>query len=413
MSELNERISLGGFGIGGVFRYEGLRLPGLDGPSNLIIAASKPPPPPPPPAPPPVQDYDSSDDGSLGLSGFNIGHIIGAPVRLAGHALAPLAKAAGKTGIPQWTNRHLIKPIVEPALKAAALVAIDVESTGIHTLINTFVPAPVSNLLHGLTSVAVGEIKDGVEGRPQLSPETIVHTMVGALTFLGAGTSVVQALFDAVFELKLKPSAIAPAITYMLANWAPPPGKTLSANTQEELVGAKATYDTQIHDPLKGILTTAVKLIADIATSGKVRKSDLQGIVGNGSVIDKIMGLFGIHDGPPADVLATIAQVPVVMQPTMQKAASAAVFAAATGGNAAQAANLVLAAHPMTQHLVHPAPPTQRPAPPAPSVHRPAPPRGPEHRHHRPQGPGQPAGAAPLPTPPMTGNYAPYPAVTS
>jgi hypothetical protein len=402
MSELNERISLGGFGIGGVFRYEGLRLPGLDGPSNLIIAASKPPPPPPPPAPPPVQDYDSSDDGSLGLSGFNIGHIIGAPVRLAGHALAPLAKAAGKTGIPQWTNRHLIKPIVEPALKAAALVAIDVESAGIHTLINTFVPTPVSNLLHGLTSVAVGEIKDGVEGRPQLSPEAIVHTMVGALTFLGAGTSVVQALFDAAFELKLKPSAIAPAITYMLANWAPPPGKTLSAKTQEELVGAKATYDTQIQDPLRGIFTTAVKLIADIATSGKVRKSDLQGIVGNGSVIDKIMGLFGVHDGPPADVLTNIEKtVPPPMQPAMKKAASAAVFAAATGGNATTAANLVLASHPTTQHLV------QHPAPPAPPTQRLVPPH-----HHRPHGPVQMPGPAPLPTPPMASDYAPYPAVT-
>ena len=42
----NERVSLGGCGVGGVFRYEGLRLPGLDGPgvagpSGLIIAASK------------------------------------------------------------------------------------------------------------------------------------------------------------------------------------------------------------------------------------------------------------------------------------------------------------------------------------------------------------------------------------
>jgi hypothetical protein len=47
---MNEHISLGGrqLGVGGVFRYEGLRLPGVDGPgvagpSNLIIAASKKP----------------------------------------------------------------------------------------------------------------------------------------------------------------------------------------------------------------------------------------------------------------------------------------------------------------------------------------------------------------------------------
>ena len=41
-SPMSEHISLGGhqLGVGGVFRYEGLRLPGVAGPSNLVIAAS-------------------------------------------------------------------------------------------------------------------------------------------------------------------------------------------------------------------------------------------------------------------------------------------------------------------------------------------------------------------------------------
>ena len=40
---MDENIFLGGhpIGVGGVFRYEGLRLPGLDGPSSLVIAATK------------------------------------------------------------------------------------------------------------------------------------------------------------------------------------------------------------------------------------------------------------------------------------------------------------------------------------------------------------------------------------
>lgn len=393
---MNQSISLGGrpIGVSGVFGYEGLRLPGLDGPSNLIIAASKPPPAPVPAPDPAAQDFDDSGDLGLG-KGFNVFHVVGAPVRLAGHALAPIARAAGKTGIPQWTNRHLIKPIIEPALKVAALTALDVESAGIHTLINTFVPAPVSNLLHGLTSVAVDEIKRGIQGQPQLSAEKIVDTMISAMTFLGDGMIVVRGLLDAVIDLK---SISSTTVSYLLTHWSAPPGKTLSPNAQARLNEAKGAFDL-LTPALQPIVSTSAKLVADIASAGKIRKSDLQGIVGNSKVVNKILDLFGIHDGPPADVVTNISNVPIAMRPAMKQAASAAVFAAATGQPVAEAAHTALATHPATQHL-HP-----RYRPPPPVLAPPAPPATPPHphrHHHRPQGP-QIAPSA----------YAPYPAVTS
>jgi len=347
-----ERVSFGGgpvagFGIGGVFRYEGLRLPGLDGPSNLIIAASPQPPPPPP------QPQDT-DDGDLGLGkGFNLIHVIGAPVRLAGHALAPLARAAGKTGIPQWTNRHLIKPIIDPALKEAALVSLAVESDGIGVLLNTFIPTPVKELLFGLRNVAVDEIKRGIQGLKHLAPKEIVDTMIRALTFLGSATTVIDGLIYAAFEVGPK------YLPYLFANWSAPPGKTLTQAAQGKLAAAQSAFNNDVPQPLKGMLTSVVSMIADIANSGKIRQSDLRSIVGNSKVVDAIMDLFGIHDDPPPDVIAAIKAAPPADQKLMTAAARAATFVATTENAQAalEAAQAVLltklaAGHPILGHRV-------------------------------------------------------------
>jgi len=312
--------------------------------------------------------------GDFGL-GFNFFKDVLKPAQVVGHAIG---QAAGKTGLPQWANRHVIKPIADPIAKAAALAAIDVEFAGLHALINTFIPAPVSQLLHGLANVAADAIHRGIEGRPQEHAKDVIAHMLDALTFLGNARFVVEGLLYAAMEIKLSPVTI----TYLLGNWAAPPpglanpkGKTLSHEAANKLGLAKGVFDT-LDPKLKAILSTAAKLIADIATTGKIRKSDLSDIVGHNQVIDKIMGIFGVRDEVPANVLASAAirQAAPVVRRELEKAAKHAIFAAATAIDpsvAEQAAHAasheVLAVHPATQAFVAPtappAPPTTLPAP--------------------------------------------------
>jgi hypothetical protein len=273
------------------------------------------------------------------------------------HVAGPINDAANRTGVPQWANRYVIQPIVEPVAKEAALVALDVEFGGLHTLINMFIPTPIKELLHGLANVAAQAIRRGIEGQPQQSIEKIVDTMVSALTFLGDAMFVVRGLLDAAIDLK---RVDAPTVTYLMANWSAPPGTKFSDPiTQNRLNAAKATFDL-IDPKLRSILSFAAKTTADLASTGKIRRSDIQDIVGHDKVLNKILDLFGIRDEPPPHVIENpvVKNAPPEAQHEMKKAASAAVFAAATANHpsqaneaAQQAAHAMLAVHPATQHL--------------------------------------------------------------
>jgi hypothetical protein len=182
-----------------------------------------------------------------------------------------------------------------PGVKEILKLQVDVDFAALSVLINTFVPSPASDVLHGLSNAASDEAKRAIDGLGPKLPKEIVDIILKELHFLGSSVDVVRYLVDRMLSTGRYD---APFFASLLA-FAPPAGATPGEKALAE--EARLHWEGDLDPALKQIIPPLTRLIGSLAATGKVQRSDLVSMLGGeNQVIDKVLGMFGINDSPAA-----------------------------------------------------------------------------------------------------------------
>jgi hypothetical protein len=203
-----------------------------------------------------------------------------------------------------------------PGVTQAVKLEIDLDFAALGILVNTFVPSPGADILHGLGDVAQDTAKRAVDGLGPKSPPEIVDTILKALHFLGDANILVRYLIERLMTAQRFDAAFFNA----LLNFDIPPGAT--DHERALAMGAKDVWTGSLDSTLRRIIPPLVRLVTRLAFTGKVVKSDLLALLNMPSnpAIEKMLDLFGIRDSaapappPPPPARAAPPPKPKVLQ---------------------------------------------------------------------------------------------------
>lgn len=189
-----------------------------------------------------------------------------------------------------------------PGVTAAIKLQIDLDFAALGILVNTFVPSPGSDILHGFANVAQDMAKRAVDNLGPKSPPEIVDTILKELHFLGDANIVVRYLVEKLLTAK----RFDPAFFTALLDF--PVTTAMSDHEKALAMGAKDVWNRSLDPTLRRIIPPLVRLVVRLAMTGKVVKSDLLAMLGMQSnpAIDKVLDIFGVRDSdaptppPPA-----------------------------------------------------------------------------------------------------------------
>ena len=252
--------------------------------------------------------------------------------------------------------KDVVSPVVtwaekNPIVKWISKAEVDAALDALNVIINIFIPSPFNDMLHAMAGIAADTVKRAFDNLSPKPIREIIESLLGGLHFLGDAGTIIRMLVDVMFGLhgKVNADTFEQLLGALNGTSEPPPGLDQKG---KDALSATKTLVTTLDPGLADKLPSIGRSIIDLATHGKVRRSDLHKLLGNNEILNKLTDFLGVNDEPAIAAAKNIAaSASADVQRAAAKAASAAALAAATApvGQkheiAQQAATRAISAH--------------------------------------------------------------------